>query len=858
MSTEDRVAPAGTVTMLFTDIEGSTRVARRLGPSWTKVLSAHDTILRDAIESVGGYVVGTEGDSFFCTFGDADSAVAAAIEAQRALRAHPWAASVGELRVRMGLHTAAVEHTERGYEGIEVHRAARTAAAAHGGQVIITDATRRALTVEARCEDLGMHRLKDFPEAVRLLQLVVDDDRTSSAFPPLRTLEVRRTNLPSGSRSLIGRDIELAEVRDVLVQEHARVVTVVGPGGIGKTSLALAAATGLLDDHPSGAWFVAGDTLTDASQLVPALAAALRVPDLPGADLIEIVTDFLDGPPVLLLLDNLEHLRGANTVVTELLRRLPAVRVIATSRAPLRLASEHVVALQALTPSAASVLMFDRARASGVSIDAGDPTVQASVGALCEKLEGSPLAIELAAARMRLLTPAQMLQRLTSVLELASADFDRPERHRSLRATVEWTLDLLSADAQRLFARLAVFTGPVPLEFIEEACGDGIEIIEAAAELVDFSLLQGADYGLSLPAALRDLAVEYLAASGEEAAARRAHAETIARFGWTVRGSAHVTRESLGVLERLDAETWAAIAWAREADVALHRRLISGFAGWWMFTGRVRRVLDEVDVALAHRDMRANERAELLLCRANVLAVAGQPAAAAELVDEALPLIVTTRSAERGDSLVMASMVYGAAGRAEDAVAAGIEAVDCNRREGSIDELVRSLVYLAQAMTKAGDTDGAGVALDEAEALAAGTETIVSGYVPGSRGDWALATGDPARALAGFAAALGHVSFPGLELWPLASMVEAFSQLGEFDATLELGVAVEKAATEFGIGVTVLNEVGDGLRAAMDRARRRLLPDEVAALEARGSSIAPPDLVSRALSLTEQVMNARA
>jgi predicted ATPase/class 3 adenylate cyclase len=857
MSTQDRAAPDGTVTMLFTDIEGSTRAARRLGSDWTKVLSAHDRILRDAVDSVGGYLVGTEGDSFFCTFGDADSAITAAVRAQRALRAYPWSASIGELRVRMGLHTAAVERTERGYEGIEVHRAARTAAAAHGGQVIITRATHQALTIEARCEDLGMHRLKDFPEAVRLLQLVIDDDRTSSAFPPLRTLEVRHTNLPSGSRSLLGRDREFAEVLDVLLGEHARAVTIAGPGGIGKTSLALAAARALLEDHPSGAWFVAGDTLTDASQLVPALAAALHIPDLPGTDLIEVVTEFLRGPPVLLVLDNLEHLGGAGMTVMELLRRLPAGRIIATSRAPLRLAAEHVVALRALPPSAASALMLDRARASGASIDAGDPSVQASVSALCEKLDGSPLAIELAAARLRLFNPAQMLKRLSSVLDLASKDFDRPERHRSLRATTEWTLELVSVDAQRLFARLGVFAGPVALELIEAVCNDEIQVVEAAAELVDFSLLQRSENALSLPAALRDLAVERLAGSSEEPATRRAYARAIARFGWSVRGSAYATPESVNLLKQLDSEAVAATAWAREADAALHRRLVVGFSGWWTFTGRVRRVLDEVEIALASEDVPTSERADLLLCRAHALTVAGEPGPASHLVDEALPLAVTTRGAQRAESLVIASMVYGAADRVQEAVATAMESVDCNRHEGSIDELIRGLVYLAQAMIKSGDTDGAALALDEAESLATRTETIVAGYLPGSRADWALATGKPIQALEGLAASLRHVSFPGLELWPLAAMVEAFCQLGEFDATLELGAAIEKAAGELGIGVIVLNEVGDGVREAMGRARRLRTPEEVVALEARGSSIAPADLVSRALSLSEHAINAQ-
>ena len=273
--------------MLFTDIEGSTQLARALGSDWPTVLGEHRRLLVAAIVAAGGQVQDTEGDAFFATFGRADDAVAAAAAGQRSLRSYEWPPVVGELRVRMGVHVGVVHRDDGGLAGIEIHRAARIGAAAHGGQVLLSVDVGVALASEVDVEDLGLHRLKDFPEPLRLFHLRVHSDRGSAAFPAPRTLQARPTNLPPARRALVGRVAVWAEVQEAL-HDH-QVVTLTGLGGVGKTHLALSIAAGMLGERPGGVWLVRGDRLGAASELIPALASAMRVRDMPGRGLLDAI-----------------------------------------------------------------------------------------------------------------------------------------------------------------------------------------------------------------------------------------------------------------------------------------------------------------------------------------------------------------------------------------------------------------------------------------------------------------------------------------------------------------------------------------------------------------------------------------
>ena len=348
--------PAGTIALLFTDVESSTRLAREAGAAWADLLAAHHAILRNAIERHGGYVDGTEGDAFFATFADSRAAVEAAVDAQRGLAAAGWPG-----RVRMGVHTGFVERRELGYVSIEVHRAARVGAAAHGGQVLVTAATRALLGEDADVEDLGEHRLKDFPRPERLFHVVYDGHRAAD-FGPVRTAEARPTNLPEDLAPLIGRDDELARLQ-ALLSNGTRLVTLAGAGGAGKTRLALAVARRLLDDLPGGAFLVALSPVSDPAQVLPAVARALELGDAEG-ELAPRIAQRLGDRRALLVLDNFEQILDAAPAVAGLLEHSARLRVLVTSQAPLHVRGETVVTLDALEPEAAAALFVERARSA--------------------------------------------------------------------------------------------------------------------------------------------------------------------------------------------------------------------------------------------------------------------------------------------------------------------------------------------------------------------------------------------------------------------------------------------------------------------------------------------------------------
>ena len=552
--------PAGVVTMLFTDIEGSTRLARRLGDGWPDVLALHHAIVGSAIRDAGGHVDGTDGDAFFAVFPTAAAAVDAATLAQRALRATTWPSDVEELRVRMGVHTAHVDRFSDGYVGLEVHRAARVAAAAHGGQVIVTSTTHDALPSGTCCDDLGAHRLKDFPEPTRLFHLVIDG-RTKRAYPPPSTLDVLPTNLPPTDVQPLGRDREMELVRATLIEDGLRIVTLTGLGGAGKTTTALAVARSLLDQYQGGVWLVRAEAMTDSAQLMPAIREVLWVQERPGSDPKTALAQRLAERSVLLVLDNLEHLQDVARVVADLVAPSPAVGIIATSRAPLGLAGERVVALGPLPLEAARQLLERGTRTGGTSIELGDDA-RTGLDDLCERLDCLPLALELVAPRLRILSARQVLERLGPVSDISTTAPDRPARHRSLRATVDWTAALLPRDARALLVRLACFHGAALLELVEDVCGWDMDVAEAMAVLVDYSLVQRQLTGFALVAAVREVVVRQLLSSGDERTVRLRHATALAALTDPRRRLTMTAAESRAERE-LQVDGWIATVWAR-------------------------------------------------------------------------------------------------------------------------------------------------------------------------------------------------------------------------------------------------------------------------------------------------------
>ncbi len=527
-----RDLPAGALTLMFTDIEGSTRLLHALGERYVAALQEHRRIVRSARDRHGGVEVDTQGDAFFIVFAQADAALCAVSEIQRELAAHPWPEGAA-LRIRIGLHAGTPLRTPEGYAGVDLHLGARVMSAGHGGQVLLSEAVAKALAGPPPpgvvLRELGSHRLNDIELPVRLVDLVIEG--LPADFPPLKTIGGRPTNLTGEPPQLIGRDDELAAIAALLAAE--RLVTLTGPGGSGKTSLALALAQELLPDQPDGVFAAFCAALGRPEEVGPAIAAALRLREQPGRSIEETLADYLVGRRMLLVLDNLEQVVGCAPLVETLLERAPGLSILATSRLALRLGRERVVAVAPLSPAPALELFATRAQAArpGLRLEGADRDAAAQI---CAALDGLPLAIELAAARARLMSPAQMLGRLERPLELAQGGpRHAPDRQRALRATIAWTDALLAPRLRRTLARLGVFASPFTIEAAEEVAGAELDEL---AELLDHYLLVAHEEEpfagrLGMLETIRAFARERLDELGDHDQARGRHAAWCMAFG---------------------------------------------------------------------------------------------------------------------------------------------------------------------------------------------------------------------------------------------------------------------------------------------------------------------------------------
>jgi predicted ATPase len=541
--------PRGTVTFLFTDIEGSTRLLEEHGEDYPTLLAEHRRVLREAFERHAGVEVDTQGDAFFVAFSRALDALAAAEEAQRAL----------ELRVRMGIHTGQPQLVGEGYVGIDVHRAARICSAAHGGQVVLSQ---RSLVDGVAVRDLGLHRLKDLQEPERLYQLGAEE------FPPLRSLNA--TNLPVQPNPLVGRERELEEVT-ALAGDGARLLTLTGPGGTGKTRLALQAAAELTDDFPDGVFWVPLAALRDPELVLPTIEQTLgaKVP----------LSEHVDEKRLLLLLDNLEQVVEGAPALAEILARCPNLKLLATSRVLLRIQGEREYEVPPL-PESDSVTLF-RERAV---VDKPEEAVRE----ICRRLDGLPLAIELAAARTRVLPPDKLLARLEQRLPLLTGGTrDAPERQRTLRATIEWSYELLDPDEQEFFRRLSVFAAGFTLEAAEEVCEAELDTLES---LVEKSLVRQKGGRFSMLETIREFGVEKLEASQETEHLRRMHAEYfVALAGRLSESLAHLDADAVAVMTRLSDEVdniRACLDWLLANDPDRAVEMLRATRGFWTRSGR--------------------------------------------------------------------------------------------------------------------------------------------------------------------------------------------------------------------------------------------------------------------------------
>jgi predicted ATPase/class 3 adenylate cyclase len=721
------------LTFFFSDIEGSTRLAQQLGTGWEEVLDRHRSIVREAFRRRGGREVGTEGDSFFAVFRDPADAVAVAIEVQRGLAK----AAGPAVRVRIGLHAGPAALRDGDLVGVEIHRAARIAAGGHGGQVLVSDAVRGLvadrLPEGAGLRNLGEFRLRDFDSPQTIFQLTAPG--LDDAFASLTLAHLRLSNLPTALSSFVGRHAERADLATAV--RESRLVTVLGPGGTGKTRLAIEVADGLLPEMAHGVWFADLSPLTDPALVLPTAAAALQVRVDPARQVMDEIADQLADRVVLLVLDNFEQLMEAAATVAELLARLPLLRVLVTSREPMHVSGErefhlrpmHVATegdIDRVARTDAVALFVERARAADGSFELTAENA-ITVAEIVRRLDGLPLAIELAAARVKILAPDELLARLEhGQAALATGLRDVPERQRTVESTIAWSYRLLDPADAALFARLAVFAGGAAVDMIEAVADPdgelGRDTLDGLASLVDKSLVvrTANRFGSRFRQleTIRAYALARLTEADPDGAVMQRHADAMlalaeaAQPGLTAAG--HEDR-----LERMVAEIdnfRAALTWALATDsAALAARLSYALWRFWQVREHLaegerwfRQVLDLPGMAHGSR--------ESVIARIGL----GNMLYWIPRLDEAIAQYAEAAAAARamGDDVLLAEAVsalafaQNAAGLSSDA--AGAEALALYDRLGDTAGAARTMLTMGGSDAAAENRPAARVKIEEA------------------------------------------------------------------------------------------------------------------------------------------------
>ena len=666
--------PTGTVTFLFTDVEGSTKLLHELGAEgYAEALAEHRRVIREACAAEGGVEVDTQGDAFFFAFPSAQGAVDAASSFTEALASGP-------LQVRVGLHTGTPLLTDEGYIGDDVHFGARVASSSHGGQVVLSSATAELVQIEL--SDLGEHRLKDIPQAVPIFQL------GDGSFPPLKTIS--NTNLPRPASSFVGRDDELLEVLSRF-EAGARLVTLSGPGGTGKTRLAIEAAASLVPEFKAGVFWVGLATLRDPTLVTETIGQALAAKD--G------LAEHIGEREMLVLLDNLEQVIDAAPELASLLERSPNLKLLVTSRELLRVRGEVEYAVPPLAEQEAVSLFCERAQGEA------DETI----AELCRRLDNLPLAVELAAARASVLTPEQILDRLSQRLDLLKGGRDADPRQQTLRATIEWSYELLSPEEQLLFARLSTFAGGCTLEAAEEVAEADLDTLQS---LVEKSLVRFTDGRYWMLETIREYAGERLEEVDE---LRRRHCEYFSTLAQT-------TDDDVASRDRLTKDhdnLRAALEWAIEHEpdrIALS--FADSLVNFWIVFGFLAEAQRLLDAVLLGSDVRSEERPAVLGGAGEVAMMRREYGDARRLLGEAITLGVDVDPTSAARARNALGIVAGLEGDAADAVSHFAHAVRDAQRLG--DAVLESYCHanLARAYFDMGDEDRAREALDSSARLA--------------------------------------------------------------------------------------------------------------------------------------------
>jgi predicted ATPase/class 3 adenylate cyclase len=759
-----RELPTGTVTLFFTDIEGSTRLLQQVGHRYDGILTECRQLLRAAFHRWNGYEVDTQGDAFFVAFARATDAVSAAVEMQRALAAHPWPDGA-TLLVRMGLHTGEPKRSAEGYVGLDVHRAARIMSAGHGGQVLLSQTTRDLVEHDlpdgVNLRDLGAHRLKDLLDPSHLFELVISG--LPADFPPLKTLDTHHNNLPILPTSLIGREQDVSEISVLLEQPEMRLLTLLGPGGIGKTRLAIAVATQMRSFFVGGTRFVGLAALNDPQLVVPTIAQELGLKESGNRPPLEQVQAFVGEQHFLLVLDNFEQIVAAAQELEELLGGCPCLKILVTSRAVLHLSAEQVVPVTPLSlpslstsdnediaQSAAVTLFVQRTRNILPSFQL-TPTNARAIAEVCVQLDGLPLAIELAAARVKLLPPLALLARLSQRLQLLTGGpRSLPVRQQTLRSTIQWSYDLLGPKEQALFHLLSVFVDGWALETAEALCQeigqDDLDVLNTLSALLDNSLIQSSEEGAEesrflMLQTVREFGLERLTASGELERTQVAHAHYFLALAEQAEPELHGPNQAMWVarLEQEHDNLREALEWALEKGIdekeaerrEIGMRLSAALKEFWLILGYYREartfleralaLSEGIDTALRTRVLRAI--ASIADCQGDIdriEVVAQQSLALSRELED------TCGIAESLGSLAAAAWFRG---KIVEAVSLHEEQVRLLRQVGEPGEVAEALFPLAEHVSTHGEYARGQALFEEALALfrQAGNELWVGG-----------------------------------------------------------------------------------------------------------------------------------
>jgi predicted ATPase/class 3 adenylate cyclase len=865
------------VTLLFSDMEGSTVLLKRLGDRYVEALDAQRRIQREAWSTHDGVELGTEGDSFYVVFATAALAVAAVAHAQRDLDRFDWPGH-SAVRVRMGLHTGAPLPHDGAYVGIDVHRAARIAASAHGGQVVVSAETAALVSMslpdDVRLRDLGDHRFKDLENPERVYQLEIDG--LQQDFPPLRSVGASST-LPVLDAELVGRESEIERLTGSITDGSARLLTLTGPGGTGKTTLAVSVAHSLVEAFPGGVYFVDLASVVDEQEMWGAIAESLGLAEAREAD---DVAGFLASRRTVVILDNLEQIPQASKVVHRLLTDAGHLVVLATSRRPLHLALEHEFPVDPLVvPNTDSfdeivqspvVQMFARhARRVRPGFEPSAENV-GDIVEICRRVDGMPLAIELAAARSKLLSPRAIVARLGTSLDLATHGADRPDRHHTIRETIAWSYDLLNEHQRPFFARLGVFVGGAELDAIADVClGDDdafLDPLDAVADIVDVSLAQVVDDRdgeprLTTLESIRSYAAEMLEASGGGEAVRSRHAEhfagVVARAYQGLIDGTDV-RESRSRLNVEHANVTAALEWALDAAgdddrLGLGLQMTSELGRFWSSVGRLPDSLYWLRAAVD----RAGDRADPLLatCLAvlsNALRFHGEHDAALEPARRCLEILQALEPPQPDLPYALRTLAAWALDRDHPGQSRDLlkEGVSVCRATGNRYQLHRSLAELGTTLGIMGDLAGARAVEEEALLIARDLGDPLSVlYCQQNLSCTIRLLGDPQAAEAMMRTVL-PAALALLGEFELVSMCEDYAamlaELGRDRTAAKLLGAADTAAEEAEMprAVIQVSEIGP----AIDRLRSRMPTDEWAAAYNEGRRLRVPDALAAAVA----------